>query len=54
MLCPHLLRLLTPKYSPALLAGLRCRPLRAKGKVGGEIEQVQAGIKLLGKPMLAR
>ena len=30
MLCPHLLRLLTPKYSPALLAGLQCRPLRAK------------------------
>ena len=27
-------------------AGLRCRPLRAKGKAGGEIERVQAGIKL--------
>ena len=34
-------------------AGLRCRPLRAKDKVGGKIERVQAGIKLLEKPMLA-
>ena len=45
---PHLPQLQTPKYSPAPLAGLRCRPLRARGKVGGEIERVQAGIKLAG------
>ena len=30
MLCPHLPCLLTLKYPPAPLAGLRCRPLRAK------------------------
>ena len=29
-------------------AGLHRRPLRARGKVGGEIERVQAGIKLAG------
>ena len=34
---PHLPQLQTPKYSPAPLAGLRCRPLQAKGKVFAKI-----------------
>ena len=33
---PHLPQLQTPKYSPAPLAGLRCRPLRAKAKAVGK------------------
>ena len=40
-------------YSPAPLAGLRCRPLRAKGKVDVKIERVQAGIKLAGERFAA-
>ena len=53
MLCPHLPQLQSPKYSPAPLAGLRCRPLQAKGKADGRIERVHASAKRAREPMLS-
>ena len=39
LLCPRLPYQQTLKYPPAPLAGLRCRPLRAKGKVFTKIDR---------------
>ena len=53
MLCPRLPCLLTLKSAPAPLAGLRCRPLRVKGKVFAKIDRSFV-ILSYGRAMLAR